>query len=74
MMTELHYHILLTLTCLAPVFIVCIFALYLRQYALWEKCCKLEKDLQILKKDLLTINHPVTRNILPFKVIKNDNI
>lgn len=73
-MTELEYHILLTLTCLAPVFIVCIFALYLRQYELWEKCCKLEKDLQLLKKDLLTTNHSVTRNILPFKVIKNDNI
>ena len=69
-MSELEYHILLTLTCLAPVFIVCIFALYLRQYTLWEKCCSLEKDLQLLEK---AINRQVTRNILPFKVIKNNN-
>lgn len=81
-MTELHYHILLTLTCLAPVFIVCIFALYIRQYTLWEKCCRLETQLNIIDRDLQNLYDAFNKHyhvhgdtkVAPayLKVIKNE--
>ena len=76
-MTELEYHILLTLTCLAPVFIGCILALYLRQYALWEKYCRIKKHLNLIEKDLqnlIVVNRLVIKNTKSphLSVVKND--
>lgn len=76
-MTELEYHILLTLTCLAPVFIGCILTLYLRQYALWEKYHRIKTHLDLIEKDLqdlAIVNRLVIKNTKSphLSVVKND--
>ena len=76
-MTEQEYHILLTLTCLAPVFIGCILILYLRQYVLWEKYYRIKKRLDLIEKnlqDLAIVNRLVIKNtkVPNLKVIKNE--
>ena len=76
-MTELEYHILLTLTCLAPVFIGCILILYLRQYVLWEKYYRIKTHLDLIEKDLqnlIVVNRLVIKNTKTphLSVVKND--
>jgi hypothetical protein len=76
-MAKLEYHILLTLTCLAPVFIGCILALYLRQYVLWQKYYRLKTHLNLIEKDLQAlaiVNRLVIKNSKAptLRVIKSD--
>lgn len=70
-MTELEFYILLTSTCLAPVFIGCILTLYLRKYYRIKTHLDLiEKDLQ----DLAAVNRLVIKNTKTphLSVVKND--